>query len=185
MLAQRGATRRARRILMNAWRAAPHPLLAEAWRTLSPDVTAMERLKDAQRLAQQNPEHEESRIALARAALEARLWGEARRHLDPLVVGKEDDAAPRVCRLMAKIEESEKDDQRAARAWLARAGETVAPDPAWLCDQCGAESALWSATCPSCRGFATLHWRAVVGPAAPPHLAAPADIAAKLLAWRR
>jgi HemY protein len=61
--------------------------------------------------------------------------------------------------MMAELEEAENADHSAARAWLARAASSSAVDPTWVCDECGAESAHWSALCPNCRSFATLAWR--------------------------
>jgi HemY protein len=158
MLAVRGQKRRARRALETAWRAAPHPAIAAAYGTLFADEPALQRLKQVERLAALNPTHVESRLALAQASLEAQLWGEARRHLAAAQGEDAANAPPRVCRLMAEIEESEHGDHAAARTWLARAATTAALDPAWVCDACGAESANWAPLCASCRSFATLAW---------------------------
>ena len=165
MLGARGQRRRARRALEAAWRAAPHPLLYEAYRGLYSDDPPLERLKQTERLAAFQPDDIESRIALARAALEARLWGEARRHLMTSGAEHEDTAAPRLCRLMAELEEEEHGDHAAAHAWLARAAASPTPDPAWLCRVCRGETAHWDALCPNCRGFATLAWSGPVRPA--------------------
>jgi HemY protein len=161
-----GRARHALRALEASWRAAPHPDLAEAWAALFADETPLVRMKQMDRLASANPEHVESRLAQARAALSARLWGEARRHLEALGARLGDAAppvAPRVCRLMAEVEEAQHEDMVAARAWLARAATTPVPDPAWVCGACGSETPEWSATCPTCRAFASLTWRAPGG----------------------
>jgi HemY protein len=170
-----GRARHAVRALEASWRAAPHPTLAEEYAVLFAEETPVARMKQMDRLAAANPEHVESRLAQARAALAARLWGEARRHLETLGARLGDSAAPvppRVCRLMAELEEAQHDDMAAARAWLARAASTPALDSAWVCGACGGEAAEWSATCPSCHAFATLTWRVPGGgtrrlPAAP------------------
>jgi HemY protein len=155
--AAQGAARRAMKILASAWRAAPHPDLAAAYHSLFPDETPVQRVKRVERLAAVNVEHLESRLALAKAALTARLWGEARRRL-PV-----DEPSPRVCRLMADIEEGEHGDHAAARAWLARAVDTPFADPAYVCDICGAATPEWVAICPHCRAFASLSWRTPKG----------------------
>ncbi len=166
MLNLRGQSRRARRALEAAWRTAPHPALATAYRALYADEPPLLRLKRMERLAAAQPDHLESQIALAAAALEARLWGEARRYLTAAgATGA--TVAPRICRLMAELEEAEHDDHAAARTWLARAASGGVQDPAWLCEACGAESAPWSAQCPNCRGFATLAWSGPARTAAP------------------
>ncbi|HUZ72894.1 MAG TPA: heme biosynthesis HemY N-terminal domain-containing protein [Stellaceae bacterium] len=177
MLNLRGQTRRARRALEAAWRAAPHPALATAYRALFADEPALLRFKRMERLAALQPDHVESQLALAAAALEARLWGEARRYLTAAGAAATAAAPPRVCRLMAELEEAEHGDHAAARTWLARAAVADTPDPAWLCDACGAESASWSALCPNCRGFATLAWSGPVRTAAPRRALAAPDAA--------
>ncbi len=160
MLAVRGQKRRARRTLETAWRAAPHPMIAEAYGELFADEPSLQRMKHMARLAALNPDHVESRIAMAGAALQARLWGEARRHLASALGETGETAAPRVCRLMAEIEESEHGDLAAARLWLTRAATAAIADPAWACEACGMESGEWGALCANCHGFATLAWSA-------------------------
>ncbi len=112
-----------------------------------------------------------------RAALEARLWGEARRHLEAAAgpAGLE-NGNPReaVCRLMAELEESERADIEAARAWLARAA-AAAPDPAWVRGSCGASAASWRPRCGNCESFDALAWTAPPHVAAAPELAPPAQ----------
>lgn len=164
MLMLRGQTRPARKALETAWRSEPHPELAQEYMTLFAGETELLRLKRIERLVAAQPDHVESRIALARAALAARLWGEARRHLAAAgVLETAADAAlpaPRLCRLMAELEEAEHGDHTAAAAWLARAAATATPDPAYVCSACGGESVRWSALCPKCRAFDSLQWRA-------------------------
>jgi HemY protein len=178
MLGVRGQRRRARRALESAWRAAPHPLLYDAYRTLHADEPPLERLKRVERLAALQPDDIESHVALARAAIEARLWGEARRHLMMAGAEHEDTAAPRIGRMMAALEEEEHGDHAAAHAWLGRAANSPTLDPAWLCQTCKGESSQWLALCPNCRSFATLAWSGPVR-IAPPHHAPPAIPAPK------
>jgi HemY protein len=173
--------RRALRTLLAAWREAPRPDLAHAFAALFAVETPVQRVKRMETLAAANPTNPESSLAVAEAALEAKLWGEARRHL--LAAGAGDaNPSPRLCRLMAQLEEEEHGDQAAARAWLARAAATPTADPTYVCEHCGAEPAQWSAHCPHCREFGSLVWRvpkrgAVISSDGPvPALAAPATL---------
>jgi HemY protein len=129
LLAEDGHQRGARRVIEDGWRHMPHPQLAAAHAALEADEAPLDRFKRLARLHQLNPDHRESHLAMAEAALAANLWGEARKHLDAA-----GGAAPsaRICRLMAEVEEAETEDAAAARRWLRRAGEAE-PDPAWLC----------------------------------------------------
>jgi HemY protein len=171
-----GWTRRAAKAIEAAWRAAPHPDLAEAWNALFAEATPIARVKETDRLAAANPDHPESRLAQARASLAARLWGETRRHLEALGAKLEGEPpSPRICRHMAELEEVQHQDVGAARHWLSRAATTAAPDPTWICSACGAETPRWGALCPACHAFATLHWRHPAAGTAR-HLPAPAGL---------
>ncbi|MDG4574621.1 MAG: heme biosynthesis HemY N-terminal domain-containing protein [Defluviicoccus sp.] len=124
LLLAEGDFGRAASTVERAWEHDPEPELAELyWRARRCD-DAGKKLDAANRLAKRNPENLESRIVLAAAALEARAWDEARATLTP-VAGA--DAVPRVCRLMAALEEGENGDLAAARTWLMRAAGDEAP----------------------------------------------------------
>jgi HemY protein len=155
-LSAAGETREASKTAERAWREAAHPLLAAAYRDIVPGESPIERAKRFERLARLAPDHVESHLALAEAALGANLWGEARSHLRKVIdVGS--DGGARAFRLMARVEESERQDHVAASAWLGRAARAPA-DPAWICQSCGAASDQWHAVCPSCRGVDMLRW---------------------------
>jgi HemY protein len=158
LLAADGSARRARKAIETGWRAAPHPTLAAAYDALHADEPPLTRIKRIERLHGLKPDHVESRVALAEAALKARLWGEARRHLTEAGVDR-GDAAPRLYRLMAALEDAEHGNSSGARHWLERAAHAQAPDPAYACNICGFETAIWTPICPRCRSFDQLVWR--------------------------
>jgi HemY protein len=155
-----GQPRHARKVIEVAWAVAPHPALAVAYEALFATERPLQRLKRFEALAARNKDHVESHIALAEAALKARLWGEARRHLGN-AGGRDDNPVPgpRVCRLMAELEEAEHADLPAARSWLTRATTTGMQDPAYVCASCGGEVAAWNSICPHCRSFDSIEWR--------------------------
>ena len=80
-----GAERKAIKALERAWNAAPHPDISRAWLALKAESPPLDRMRWLQRLTQTHGDHIESRLALAEAALDAQLWGEARRQLQDLV----------------------------------------------------------------------------------------------------
>jgi HemY protein len=184
LLRDAGRVRQAARVIEAAWRMAPEPALAEVYGMLAPDEAPLARMKRFQQLATSNPDHVETHLALAEAALRARLWGEARRHLARAGVQENADEAAalppaRASRLMAEVEEAEHQDSARARLWLSRAAAAAALEPTYVCAKCGAEATRWVAVCPSCRAFASFEWRAPLhGPRAqlaamPPSLAPP------------
>ena len=164
-----GRVRQAAKALEAAWRAAPHPHLADAYRALFGEEAPLLRFKRMERLASANPEHRESHMAMASAALEARLWGEARRHLEAAGANDGEHGAlpPRLCRMMAELEEQQHRDHVAARAWLARAANATAADHAYVCGNCGSDTAEWAPVCPTCRAFNSLAWREPGGTRSP------------------
>ena len=169
LLAAAGRRRRARRVLEAAWAMAPHPELARAYLALDHEVAALARLMRLQKLIARRPDDAESRLALAEAALAARLWGEARRSLEALGAANGAAHSARACRLWAALEEAERGDGAAARAWLARAAGAL--DPAWVCDHCGAAYAAWAPLCGRCGAYDAMVWKS-------PLHAAPAELGA-------
>jgi len=152
LLHRQGKVRKAAATLEAAWRAAPHPALAAAWRALAPAEPPLEQVKRLERLVRANPDAADGHLALAEAALDAKLWGQARTHLD-LVAATRPTA--RATALLARLERDEKGDLAAAAAWGAK---PAADDAVWHCAACGARPAEWSAACPSCGAIDTLAW---------------------------
>lgn len=155
-----GKGRKAGQLIERIWGHEPHSALAALYHEVRDAATALDRVKASERLAGFNPGHIESDLAVARAALEADLWGQARKHLE---TAGGDEPPARVCRMMADLEEAEHGDTAGARRWLVRAS-MADPDPAWVCGSCGHTVESWSATCGNCHGFDTLNWRT------PPHV---------------
>jgi len=154
--ARSGKSKRAFKILGRCWRATPHPDLAQAFALVAADETPLERFRRLVDMTQPVREHPESQLAVAVAALEARLWGEARSRLGPLA---ESAPSPRVCLALARLEREERSDERAARDWEIKATNSP-PDAGWVCRDCGATAPVWSGRCPVCGGFDALEWRA-------------------------
>jgi HemY protein len=157
LLGASGKARKAANMAIESWARAPQPEIAQAFLAVYGREDPLQRLRQVERLAAAKPEHVESRLALAEAALAARLWGEARRYLDPLL--QEADAPARACRLMAEIAKAEHGDLAAAESWRTRADQ-ASPDPCWVCDQCGAQAQRWTALCGNCGAFDRLSHRA-------------------------
>jgi len=167
MVAEDGRARRARKVLERAWGRTPHPDLLKAYLHLADDAP-LARYKAVETLVKTARNHSESRMALAEAALDARLWGEARQQLDALA---ESEPSVRIFQLRARLADEDSEDRSGSDTWLEKAAAADA-DPAWVCGECGTVADEWSAVCGNCGSFATLAWkrpprlyRAVVGPA--------------------
>jgi len=146
--------RKAAAVLEKGWRGAPHPQIASAYLALWPTASALERVKRIERLVRGQADHNESHLALARVALLAGLWGQSRKHLDLLIARQPSAVA---FGLYAELEEKERHDAAVARDWRLRAS-SLPPPPVWRCDACGAASAEWHGSCPSCGDFDRINW---------------------------
>jgi len=161
LCAEAGDLRRATRIVETAWRAEPHPDLAEVYAHLRFGDTARDRLARVQILERLAPGNVESALALGRAAIDARDFAAARHALLPLTVAP----TQRVALMMAELEEAEHGDIGRARAWMARALR-AARDPAWMAD--GVVSDHWLPVSPVTGELDAFHWRAPVSEIAAP-----------------
>ncbi|SMH57234.1 heme biosynthesis protein HemY [Azospirillum agricola] len=151
-----GKPKAAAKVVERTWRLSPHPDLADAYREVLNGYDPLTRVKLFEKLLNQAPKHVESHIALARIALEAQLWGEARDHLNRALAI---EPSRRLYRLFAELERSERQDESAARDWMAKAAAAPA-DPAWTCDPCNAVSHAWGGLCGHCGAFDSLDWKA-------------------------
>jgi len=180
LLAEDGQHRKASRVIDGAWRANPHPELAQAYAELRFGESARDRLKRIEAFAKRVPEHIESAIAVARAAIDAQEFAKARAALASHL------AAPtkRIALIMAELERAEHNDEGRVREWLSRAVH-AAPDPAWTAD--GHVSDRWLPASPVTGHLDAFEWRvpltgiagttAVIEPEPPPAVLPSAPIA--------
>jgi HemY protein len=152
-----GRENRALTVIRHSWSIAPQPDLADFALALVSDK--LQRTQAAQRLTEANPEHAESRLLLARTALEAGLTGEARRHTEAAIAAGLNQR--RLWLLLAEIEEAEGGDTEAGRLAqrdALRSAATADPDPSWRCDACHTAHATWHPNCPDCFTVGSLRW---------------------------
>jgi HemY protein len=147
LIAASGDYRRATRILEMAYEKTPHPDLAVAYLRMRPGDSAADRLVRARNLARLVPNDPESRLTIARAALEARDFASARTAIAPLLDPDASSGRPsvRVCLLMADLEETQ-GSPGAVREWLARAARAPR-DRAWVAE--GFVSDRWAPVSPA------------------------------------
>jgi HemY protein len=157
LLASRGRTPKAARVLLKTWRLSPHPDLATAYAYVRPGDSPRDRLERVRHLARLTPNEPEALIAVATSAIEARSCDEAREALKPLIEGR---LTPRVCTLMARIEGEQYADAGRVREWLSRAA-SAPRDPAWTAD--GVVSSRWSPVSPVTGELDAMRWRVPAG----------------------
>jgi HemY protein len=151
-LSESGDIRKASRMIEKAWLAAPHPDLADAYIHVRLGDAARERLARARRLNEKSGAHIEGAVALARAAIAAREFVQARQALIPYL----DQPTQRIALLMADLEQAETGDEGRAREWTARALRALR-DPVWTAD--GIASDRWMPVSPVSGRIDAFAWK--------------------------
>jgi HemY protein len=145
--------RKGAKILEAAWKAEPHPAVADLYVHARPGDATHDRLHRAQKLQSLRQNNVESSLAVARAALEAHEFKVAREAADAAVRMQPREGA---YLLLADIEEAESGDQGKVRQFLAMA--VRAPrDPAWVAD--GFVSSRWAPVSPVTGELDAFKWR--------------------------
>jgi HemY protein len=156
ILASKGESRQASRLIARTWKLSPHPDLALVYAFAKPGEPPRERVKRVKQLASLTPGDVEGQIAIASAAIEAHEWQDARAALAPYL---DDRPSARICMLMARLESGELGDKGREREWLARA--LRAPrDRAWIAD--GYISDRWLPISPVTGAVDAFEWKAPV-----------------------
>src|SRR5690606_14518053 len=118
-------------------------ILADTWIKLAPAAGKKENksAKDymwLERLAAANPDHEESHLMLAEAAIAQDLTGQARTHLDAALTVRQSQAA---YRLLAKLEERAGNLQ--AADIMRERQSTALPPRMWMDKETGQIFPMW------------------------------------------
>ena len=171
LLARKGDTRGASKLIESAYAKSAHPDLAEAYVDMRAGDSSEDRVARAKRLAKFAPEDPESAIMIAQAALGARDFTTARAALAPLIAkGKQPTA--RVCVIMAEIEQREHNAEGLVREWLSR-GSRAPRDAFWVAD--GHWSRKWAPVSPVTGKLDAYRWElpkeVLAGPVVEPALA--------------
>lgn len=153
ILAARGNTAKAAKVLQRTWARTPHPDIAEVYAYARIGDSTRDRLDRVRQLAALNPQSIESPIAVARTAIDARLFPEAKKALEPLLP---DRLTHRVAMLLAQAEAGDSGDKGKIREWLARAAN-AARDPVWIAD--GVISNHWEPISPVDGRLDAFQWR--------------------------
>jgi HemY protein len=151
-LSESGDIRKASRMIEKAWEVQPHPDLSDAYIHVRLGDSARERLARARRLNDKAPPSIEGAIALARTAIDAREFVQAREALFPYL----DQPTRRVAVLMANLEQAESGDEGRVREWTARALR-AASDPVWTAD--GFASERWLPVSPVTGRIDAFEWK--------------------------
>lgn len=167
LLNSNGKKRRALRVLEQTWAQTCHPTVAHEFAKLAPsNPSEVESFKAIQKLTSAEAGGTEGALLLAEYALDAQLWGEARKNLNAVIPGHPSAVA---YSLLARLEEVENEagelaDQYREAARIAKAAKS------WRCDECGSVSNVWATSCANCNAFGSLEWTEPAVEAAAPQV---------------
>lgn len=152
-----GQEKKAQAVISKTWKRAPHPDLAAFALALQPDNAS--RLRAAKRLIDSNPASPESKLLIAREALDAGSVAEARQYTERL--SAEGFKQRRLYLLTAEIEEQERGDTeegRLAQREALRQAAVADPDSRWQCSTCRTDFDVWRPKCSVCQSVGTITW---------------------------
>lgn len=154
---QNNQRRKAQNILEKAWKASDHPELARIWAEMTPehkitDPTAA--MKWMVKLEKHQPESAETFLALAKTAVDHRLWGDAREYL---ARSRDIREGARLFKLYAEVEKSQHGDDQKAQEWQEKAVEAE-PGKRWVCSQTGRLYDTWQPIADPHGSFNTIEW---------------------------
>lgn len=149
-----GKKRNAAAVLSRTWKYSPHPEIAGQYKKLLTDLLPEKRVSAMEKFVSSSPDNMESHLAVAETAYDAGQYAVARIQaklaLDIL-------ETPRACSLMAKLEETAENTEKAEK-WRVRAKKALV-EAEWTCENCKNHVQEWSLHCPSCDTFDSIHWR--------------------------
>ena len=152
-------TSKAKKAIESQWRIQPHPKLVNLWMSLLSERKLRKpnaRLDWIKRLASMNASHIESKIAIAKVAMEDGLWGEAREYL---LKAESEEPRAAVYRMLEEIAHCSDHDDDKARIWADK-GIDAAADPVWMCQNTGRIYPSWQIVAAPSNDFNTIIWRA-------------------------
>lgn len=153
---ENGDRRAAVKLVGRSWEISPHPELAALWKELAPPNKPHDfaiRLRWFEKLLAMRPDHVESQLAAAQAAVDDRLWGEARQYLS---AAEEIKHTGRGYLLRAAMEE-QLGHPGEAHYWMDKAANADA-DPVWTCRDTGQIYERWSPIAEPHGAFNTIIW---------------------------
>ncbi|MEM6812027.1 MAG: heme biosynthesis HemY N-terminal domain-containing protein [Pseudomonadota bacterium] len=144
-------------LIKKAWQSNPHPDLADLWQQLSPSNKEDKNkiLKWYQKLVDLNPDHLESHIAYANAAIQLELWGDAK---GALIRAEKIEPCARIYRLRAKLEEHVSHNEFKVHELMDRAAGAT-HDKVWICEQTSIIYEEWLPLALPHKSFNSIVWQ--------------------------
>lgn len=133
----------------------PHPDFLPALKQVFSDLSALELYQRGEELTSTQLKHPATYLILARLALDAKLWGQARTHLVTL---RQVQPTQSYFELLAELENQEHPGRPEVGQSLYSQAAHALRDPVWICQSCHTILPKWHAFCPSCQAFDQVEW---------------------------
>ena len=145
----------AEKIIQSAWKIAPNNTLADMALELYPEESSNATFQRINKLTNSAPDLIESAHLLARAAIDAEKWPEAKQALENIAGASK--GTRKTFELLSILERKQKNDHAAADKLMAQS-EQAKPDNVWKCGSCKTNAEHYNAICKSCYAFDKIIW---------------------------
>lgn len=156
-LIENGQRNKALSLLKKAWKVEGHPAFLPLWTALMPEQKAGQpnvKFRWFQWIAEFHPQSEIAQLALARAAIDEQLWGDAR---VALAQAEKFGRSESIYKLWIELEEKTTHQADVIAQWRDRAAQ-ARTDGVWICTKTGRVFAEWQALILPENVFNTLVW---------------------------
>ena len=141
--------------LKTGYRFNPHPDLLLGLKRLFKEKNSLEIYQRGEELTSTHPNHTTTHWLMAKLAIEAKLWGQARIHLEAL---RKIKVSQTYFELMGELETQENPmNFEKIQNFYSQASHALRP-PVWTCQSCYTVLTKWHAFCPSCHSFDQIIW---------------------------
>ena len=151
--ASKAYPKKAPRILTFAWEKKPSWEVYKAYTNLFSKEDALSRYKKIEKFVAKHPGNKITYLALADSALQAKLWGQAKKELDDYLAAY--TLTMPVATMMAFYEQEAHHNTKEAQKWVDKM-KIAEPLNSFSCSKCAYTSDVWSPTCPICNEFASM-----------------------------
>lgn len=145
-------SKKAIKVLENAWKYAPNPAFIATYKKLFDSYE--EQLLNLEKLLTLNPFTREGNLFIANLAIENNDYIKAEEHIKLAISLKETYNG---CVLMSTLLELEGESVEIIQKWRQKA-LSAEKDNSWVCNNCEHQDKHWSFNCPSCNTFDSMEW---------------------------
>lgn len=146
---------KANKTLYQGYTAQPNPDYGVILQQVNGHLTALELYQTAEQMTQTHPYHRYTQQILGRFAINAKLWGQAKIHLEKL---KKLAPTKAYYQLVAHLDSVQHPDQPSLVHQWTEQGNKAPADPLWKCKSCSHITERWLLFCPSCSSLDSMVW---------------------------